>query len=122
MHAWKPLVVGIVAVFLACSRSDRETKVVAQESQYPSAPTRTLENEADQAMSMRIREAFSNDPTLSGHTERIEVETTSGIVTLRGSVANEEERQAALLSARRVAGENSVQDRLEIAGSMEDHE
>jgi hypothetical protein len=51
---------------------------------------------------------------LSGH--RIEIQTTNGLVTLSGQVANPAQKAEAVARARSVVGVNQVNDQIQVAG------
>jgi hyperosmotically inducible periplasmic protein len=72
------------------------------------------ENEADRTISQNIRDVLRADDSLSTNAKNIKIITNQGIVTLRGPVKNEKEKNAIEAKARRVTGVKSVDNQLEI--------
>jgi osmotically-inducible protein OsmY len=103
----------IAAAILACSR-DEGTKMVTGGHELPAPEIVAPDDEIE----MRVREALANDPGVGIHSERIQVEIHGGVVTLRGSVADEDERAAVTRAARSVVGEGQVRDELKVVGSQ----
>jgi osmotically-inducible protein OsmY len=66
----------------------------------------------DSAVTSRIQAKFFLDPAIKER--RIDVDTQSGIVTLRGDVASDNERAQALLLARTTDGVERVEDALTV--------
>jgi hyperosmotically inducible protein len=73
-------------------------------------------NEADVALTPRIRQAIVADDTLSTTAKNIKIITLNSMVTLRGPVQSEQERTKIAATAQQLAGANKVQNQLEIAG------
>jgi len=71
------------------------------------------ESAADQQISETIRHAIANDDSLSTSAKHVTVVTSDGVVTLRGAVPNEQERNALVAKARGVAGVVALDNRLE---------
>jgi osmotically-inducible protein OsmY len=69
----------------------------------------------DQITSM-VQARFFLEPTIK--TRAIDVETSNGVVTLRGRVANERERSDALLIARNTNGVGRVEDALTVDSAL----
>jgi hyperosmotically inducible protein len=67
---------------------------------------------SDDAISTSVRSKLAVDPALKAF--NLSVDTHDGIVTLRGQVANVEQRNAAQLQARAVKGVKSVQNRVTV--------
>jgi hyperosmotically inducible protein len=67
---------------------------------------------SDEALTASVQARFFLDPVIK--TRDIEVTAKSGVVTLRGSIATEEERAQALLIARHTNGVGRVEDALTI--------
>jgi osmotically-inducible protein OsmY len=71
------------------------------------------ESTADQQISEKIRHAIASDDSLSTSARNVTVATSEGVVTLRGAVPNEQERNALVAKARGVAGVVALDNRLE---------
>jgi len=72
------------------------------------------ETPADRKMSARIRKAVTKDKGLSHTARNIKIITRDGMVTLKGPVKSEEEKQAVEQLALKVAGEGKVTNELTV--------
>ncbi len=70
----------------------------------------------DERVTSTIQARFYLDPVLK--TRAIDVQARTGVVTLRGGVASEEERAQALLIARNTSGVARVEDLLTVGSSQ----
>jgi len=66
----------------------------------------------DAVISTRVKTAFINDPVVG--LARIDVETSSGVVTLSGRVKSREEEAKAIELARKITGVTDVKSTLVI--------
>ena len=73
------------------------------------------ESEADRGISQAIREAVVGDDSLSTNGKNVKIITANGVVTLRGPVGNQAEKDKIAAKASQVAGVTSVDNQLEIA-------
>jgi hyperosmotically inducible periplasmic protein len=73
------------------------------------------DSEADVAATREIRKAIVDDDTLSITAQNVKIITLEGIVTLRGPVKSQDEKQRIAAAAEKVAGSGKVQNHLEIA-------
>ena len=73
------------------------------------------EGKADLEATQELREALVGDDQLSFDAKNIKIVTQNGVMTLRGPVKSDAERQAIELRARRVNGIASVHNELEVA-------
>ncbi len=78
-------------------------------------PMDQSENEADLAITQRIRQSVMDDDLLSTMAKNVKIITRGGVVTLRGPVATESERKAIADKAINVAGVMQVDNLLEVA-------
>jgi hyperosmotically inducible protein len=78
-------------------------------------PLDQRENEHDLAATKELREALVGDEQLSFDAKNIKIVTQDGVMTLRGPVKSDAERQAIELRARRVPGISSVHNELELS-------
>jgi hyperosmotically inducible protein len=69
---------------------------------------------ADLETTQRIRRVLMADDSLSSDAKNAKVITNGGVVTLRGPVKNESERQSVAEKARTAAGSNRVDDLLDV--------
>jgi len=71
----------------------------------------------DATVASLVQAKFFLDPTIK--TRHIEVQATSGVVTLRGQIASETERGQALLLARSAPGVQRVEDYLTVDAAIQ---
>ena len=71
------------------------------------------ESEADRKLTQEIRKAIVADDTLSTNAKNVKVVTINGVVTLRGPVANEQEKHKVASKANGIAGVKRVDNQLE---------
>jgi hyperosmotically inducible periplasmic protein len=75
------------------------------------------ENEADRKTTAEIRQRIVNAENMSINARNVKIITSNGRVTLRGPVKNASEYDAIVRFAREVAGENNIDDQLEVAAA-----
>ena len=68
----------------------------------------------NQATADAVAGSLRASRALSGH--RIEIQTTNGLVTLSGQVANPSQKAEAIARARSVVGVSAVNDQIQVAG------
>jgi hyperosmotically inducible periplasmic protein len=73
------------------------------------------ESEADVTTTAEIRKRIVGTPDMSVNGQNVKVITADGRVTLRGPVANDQEREIIENIARDVAGADKVDNQLEVA-------
>ena len=98
IHA-SPVLTAVVVVTLAASVGCATTRT----------PRRQL---ADKNISTKVANKFLRDPEIDRY--RIDIDTINGIVTLRGHVDSDDEREEAERLARRITGVVRVENKLEI--------
>jgi hyperosmotically inducible periplasmic protein len=118
---------ALLAATFLCSSS----LLWAQQDSGSQAPDNTQSNQraaqtadqqkndsADVEMTRQIRRAIIHDKSLSAYAHNVKVITEQGVVTLKGPVKSEEEKQEVEKKAAEVAGSpDKVRGELEIAGS-----
>lgn len=75
------------------------------------------ENESDVEMTRKIRSAVTDDNSLSTNAQNVKIITQNGKVTLRGPVNNQQERNKILSTAKKIAGQDKVEDQMEVRQS-----
>jgi osmotically-inducible protein OsmY len=70
------------------------------------------ENASDLNITRRIRRAVMKDKSLSSYAHNVKIITQEGMVTLKGPVGSEEEKQAIEAKAKEVAGGDKVSSEL----------
>ena len=73
------------------------------------------ENSADRQLTQQIRKALVKDKSLSTYAHNIKVISQNGMVTLKGPVRSEEEKQAIEAKAAQIAGADKVTNELAVA-------
>ena len=72
---------------------------------------------SDSELARRIHRSIGVDPSFSLLAHKIRIVAVNGKVTLNGEVANQEERLAVGVKARRIAGPENVDNQLQIAST-----
>ena len=90
---------------------------VNQRDRSASEPTadRQKENPSDRQLARQIRKALMKDKSLSTYAHNVKVITQNGMVTLKGPVKSEEEKQAVETKAAQVAGADKVTSQIQVA-------
>ena len=71
------------------------------------------ENEADRKVTQEVRKAIVDDDSLSTNAKNVKVITIDGVVTLRGPVANEQEKNKVAAKVSAVPGVKRLENQLE---------
>jgi len=117
------LVASVLAAACNSAYSDKDTvdsRTTTPAGETAVATSGTLPERPaldDSAVTSRIQAKFFLDPAIKER--RIDVDTQSGIVTLRGDVASDNERAQALLLARTTDGVERVEDALTVNPAIE---
>lgn len=77
-------------------------------------PADQLENTADLTISQDIRKALTADDSLSVNAQNVKIITANGLVTLRGPVNTEQEKERIVEKAQTIAGVTRVHNQLEV--------
>ena len=80
-------------------------------------PTAQSESGPDLEISAAIRKAVVDDKALSVNAHNVKIMTSGGVVTLRGPVKSDGEKQSIESKAKQVAGVTSVNNLLEVEQS-----
>ncbi len=72
------------------------------------------ENSTDRQLTQQIRKALVKDKSLSTYGHNVKVISQNGMVTLKGPVKSEEEKQAIEAKAAQIAGADKVTNQLEV--------
>lgn len=70
---------------------------------------------SDRALSTRIRQDLMNNDQIAQNLDSIRINSENGRVVLLGTVNSEEQRQQIINEVERIAGVNTVEDRLRVA-------
>lgn len=136
-YSWL-LAAAVLAAPAACQKKDEGAQgqgTMSQQKGTPPVDDNTKVNERDQSGALptpmdqgnnaadldttqRIRKALMSDDSLSSDGKNAKVITSNGVVTLRGPVKNEAERQAVKAMALQAAGPNRVEDHLDVKASQ----
>jgi hyperosmotically inducible protein len=71
-------------------------------------------NETDTRITAEVRKAIMDDSSMSMNAQNCKIITASGVVTLRGPVASQAEKDSIEAKARAVAGVTNVVNELEV--------
>ena len=74
-------------------------------------------DEFDVKLTQRVRQAVVGDNRLSFTAKNVKIITSAGVVTLRGEVKSNEERNLVCTLAAKEAGAGKVKDELELPGA-----
>jgi len=72
------------------------------------------ENRSDLDITQQIRKSIMKDKSLSTYAHNVKVITQNGMVTLKGPVRSEDEKQAIAAKAEEVAGAGKVANQLDV--------
>lgn len=100
---------------LAQSSADNTGRNERDQTDTSLTPADQSANAADVELTRRIREAVVADKSLSTNAHNVKIITINGVVTLRGPVGSETEREKVVATARQLAGKTKVDSQLEIA-------
>ena len=91
----------------------------AQSAGNKGGMTRASQSDSDKdaALAERIRRAIVKDNNFSTTAKNVKVLFKDGIVTLRGSVRNDQEKAEIITRTRRIAGTAKIDDELDILGN-----
>lgn len=95
--------------------ADNTNRNERDQTRNTTTPLDQQENAADLEITQKIRQAIIADTTLSVNAKNIKIITANRSVTLRGVIANADERKKIVTCANKVAGRQNVSDLLEIA-------
>jgi hypothetical protein len=87
---------------------------VRDRNQATKTPLDQSENEGDRAITQKIRQAIMADDSLSTNAKNIKIITVNGVVTLRGPVANQQEKDAIAKKVNNVQGIFKVENQLDV--------
>jgi len=97
--------------------NDNTGKNVRDRDAATKTPLDQSGSEADRTITQKIRQLIIADDTLSTNAKNIKIITINGVVTLRGPVANANEKANIEKKAAGVQGIKSVDNQLEITRS-----
>ena len=111
--AWL-LTAGVSPLWAGDTDADNTGKNVRDQADRTLTPMDQSENEADRTLTQRIRQAVVADDTLSTNGKNVKIITVNGVVTLRGPVDSDKERNRVVAIAEQIAGKKNVANQLEI--------
>lgn len=114
------LMVMATLSLVACDRNDRTTQDkdntemnMRDRNMRTLTPTDQSETETDRDLTRRIRAVIIEDKNLSTDAKNIKIITVNGVITLRGPVLNEAEKENISRKVRSVLGSQRVDNQLE---------
>jgi hyperosmotically inducible protein len=84
------------------------------QSQNEATADKQKENTTDRQLAQQIRRALVKDKSLSTNAHNIKVIVQNGVVTLKGPVSSDSEKQAVETKATQIAGSDKVTSEIEI--------
>lgn len=113
------LLSSLCLVLAACENSTSTTHADntarnARDRGATLTPSEQSENEIDRTITQRIRQSLMDDESFSMNAKNVKIITVNGVVTLRGAVNNEREKNEIGRRARAVAGVKNIDNQLEI--------
>lgn len=106
---------GRISSPVAQADPDNTGRNVRDRSEDTLTPGDQSESKADVELTQRIRKAVVDDESLSTTAHNIKIITINGVVTLRGPVKSEQERDKIVATAQQMAGAKQVDNQLEVA-------
>jgi hyperosmotically inducible periplasmic protein len=96
--------------------NDPDNTKVNQRDRNKSEPTadQQKENKSDRELARNVRRALVQDKSLSTYAHNVKVIAQNGMVTLKGPVHSDQEKQAIAAKAAEVAGPGKVTNQLEV--------
>jgi osmotically-inducible protein OsmY len=88
--------------------------------QNPPSSKDTMKDQSpsgDSQLASKVRKAITDDPALSTTAHNVKVSSHGGMVTLRGKVNSQDEKDGILAKAKEVAGSTNVKDELTVSAS-----
>lgn len=118
------LLPSLALVLCACEQSDKtvppsrtvdqnNSTIDANSNSVSTSVDQSTETEADRALAQRIRRAIGDDSSLSSNARNIIIVTRNGIVTIRGSAKDSQERSTIELKIQRIPGVSRVNNQLD---------
>ncbi|MBA2727235.1 MAG: BON domain-containing protein [Parachlamydiaceae bacterium] len=92
---------------------DNTGKNIRDRDSMVKTPLDQSESEADRTITQKIRQALMSDDSLSTNAKNIKIITINGVVTLRGPVANPQEKEVIARKVNGVQGIVRVDNQLE---------
>lgn len=111
-----PVLFAAVAAMAAQSTPQADNTKVNKGDGQPGAVTADQQkmNASDQGVTRDIRRAIMADKSLSTYAHNVKIITQNGLVTLKGPVKSDGEKQSVVAKAVAVAGADKVTDQLSV--------
>lgn len=121
------LIPMLALTLVACDRQDKSSspvsvgidhdntgKNIRDRNSMTKTPLDQSESEADRAITQKIRQALISDDALTTNAKNIKIMTINGVVTIRGPVANVQEREVIARKVSEVQGVLKLDNQLEV--------
>lgn len=106
--------VNISGVCLAQPADNTETNKKHMSPEKITADQQS-QKKADLEITQKIRQAVVNDKSLSTYAHNVKIITIDGMVTLKGPVRSQEEKNKIEEKARKIVGKDKINSEIEIA-------
>jgi hyperosmotically inducible protein len=102
------------------SQQAPDNNKINQRDRSKSEPTadQQKENRSDRELARQIRRAIVKDKSLSTYAHNIKIIAQGGMVTLKGPVNTQEEKQAIEAKAAEIAGQGKVTNEIEVGSKQ----
>lgn len=94
--------------------ADNTGRNVRDRNAQAMTPGDQSESEADRTITQKIRQAIVDDNSLSTNAKNVKIITVNGVVTLRGPVNTDKERNDIAQKIRAISGVKNVDNQLEV--------
>jgi hyperosmotically inducible periplasmic protein len=109
--------IPLCAVLCACENRNVDadnTGRNARDRGSTLTPMSQSENELDRSITQKIRQSIVDEGNFSTNAKNVKIITANGVVTLRGVVNNDAERNEVGRRARSISGVRNVDNQLEV--------
>ncbi|MBS4164525.1 Uncharacterized protein PRO82_001854 [Candidatus Protochlamydia amoebophila] len=96
------------------TNADNTARNARDRNGHTLTPIDQSETEADRAITQKIRQALVEEEVLSTNGKNVKIITINGIVTLRGPVNSEDEKNQISKKAKSINGVKNVDNQLEV--------
>jgi hyperosmotically inducible periplasmic protein len=88
---------------------------VAAQDPPPAPPQSTPSGMSDSQVTSKVRQALMNDNSTQPVASNVKISTRNGMVTLKGKVDNQADKDAVIAKAKSIAGDANVKDDISVA-------
>ena len=104
---------GLLFALSACDMK-QETSKNQEKDNAKMMEAESKANENDHMITQKLREALMKDPNLSKQAKNIKIVTAEGVILIKGTINNENDKNAVGQKAKTIPGVKNVDNMLEI--------